>query len=247
MTLPAFSSMSRVLLLAAGLGFTSAPLLAADILVDVQMQNSDTNPGPFSAGAGAQFSMSFRIDASVAPSGAIPTWSGALDDLFVDIVDVNLGSFTIQAQNGRWQQIDGDFLAGGWGSFNGGSIAPFAVFNPSISATAFVLDSISFDFRGAALLADEQTLPGVLDIDDFNYLSLVLRFSNADPDVANNPKTSIIRGSAFDAVAITPVPEPTTWAMLGLGLALVGAAARRARMTATGCNRRVGHPLHRAS
>ena len=230
MTLPAISSTSRALLLAAGLGLASAPLLAADILVEIQTQNSGTNPGPFSAGAGAQFSMSFRIDATVVPSGSTPTWSGALDDLVIDISDVNLGSFTIQAQNGRWQQIDGDFLTGGWGSFNGGSIAPFAVFNPSISATAFVLESISFDFRGAALLADEQSLPGALDIDDFNYLSLVLRFTNADPDVPNIPKSSIIRGSAFDAVNITPVPEPTTWAMLGLGLALVGAAARRAAM-----------------
>ncbi|WP_439535900.1 PEPxxWA-CTERM sorting domain-containing protein [Methyloversatilis sp.] len=229
MTLPAFSSTSRALLLAAGLGLASAPLLAADILVEVRTQNSDTNPGPFSAGAGAQFSMSFRIDASVAPTGATPTWSGALDDLVIDISDANLGSFTIQAQNGRWQQIDGDFLTGGWGGSNGGSIAPFAVINPALSASAFVLESISFDFRGAALLADEQSLPGALDIDDFNFLSLVLRYSNADPDVNIIPKSSIIRGNAFDIVNITPVPEPTTWAMLGLGLALVGAAARRTR------------------
>lgn len=229
MTLPAFFSTSRALLLATGLGLASTPLLAADILVEVQTQNSGTNPGPFSAGAGAQFSMSFRIDASVAPAGATPTWSGALDDLVIDISDVTLGSFTIQAQNGGWRQSDGDFLFGGWGGSDGGSIAPFSVINPALSASAFVLESISFDFRGAALLADEQTLPGALDIDDFNFLSLVLRFSNADPDVTIIPKSSIIRGSAFDVVNITPVPEPTTWAMLGLGLALVGAAARRTR------------------
>ncbi|MDP2869206.1 PEP-CTERM sorting domain-containing protein [Methyloversatilis sp.] len=79
------------------------------------------------------------------------------------------------------------------------------------------------------MLADEQILPGALDIEDFNFLSRVLNFSNADPDVNIIPKSSIIRGSAFDVVNITPVPEPTTWAMLGPGLALVGAAARRAR------------------
>jgi hypothetical protein len=229
-TSPALSSTTRALLLAAGLCLASAPLLAADILVEVQTQNSSTNPGPFSAGAGAQFSMSFRIDSSVTPSaGSTPTWSGALDDLVIDVSDVNLGSFTITAQNGRWQQMDGDFLIGGWGSFNGGSIAPFSVLNPTLSTTAFMLDSIGFEFRGDALLGSEQALPGALDIEDFDFLSLVLRFSNADPVVSVIPKSSIIRNSAFDAVSLTPVPEPTTWAMLGLGLALVGAVARRSR------------------
>lgn len=229
MTRPAFTSMSRTLLLAAGLALASAPLLAADILVEIQTQNSGTNPGPFSAGADAQFSMSFRIDASVAPSGSIPTWSGALDDLIIDINDVNLGRYTIRAQDGRWRQIDGDFLIGGWGSFDGGSIAPFAVFNPLYGATPFVLESISFDFRGDALLAGEQTLPGALDIADFDFLSLVLNFSNTNPEIGGTPKSTIIRSSAFDAIDITPVPEPATWALLGIGLALVGAAARRTR------------------
>lgn len=143
--------------------------------------------------------------------------------------------------------MDGGFLFGGRGGFDGDSIAPFAVINPALSASAFVFESISLDFRGAALLADEQTLPAALDTDDFNFLSLVLRFSSADPDVPSITKSSIIRGSAFDAVNITPVPEPTTWAMLGPGLALFGAAAHRACVTAAGCNRRVGHPLQRAS
>lgn len=229
MTPQALSSTGRALLFATGLCLAPAPLLAADILVDVQTQNSGTNPGPFSAGSGAQFGMSFRIDGSVTPSGGTPTWAGALDDLVIDISDVNLGHFTITAQNGRWIQMDGDFLTGGWGSFNGGSIAPFSVLNPALSTTAFVLESISFDFRGDALLASEQALPGALDIGDFDFLSLVLGFSNADPAVSVIPKSSIIRNSAFDAVTLTPVPEPTTWAMLGLGLALVGAAARRTR------------------
>ncbi|MBB3220167.1 choice-of-anchor J family PEP-CTERM protein [Pseudoduganella umbonata] len=38
----------------------------------------------------------------------------------------------------------------------------------------------------------------------------------------------------IDSVAIAAVPEPSTWMMLGLGLAAVGFAARRSRRTAAG-------------
>ncbi|MCB1996869.1 MAG: hypothetical protein KDG57_13520 [Rhodoferax sp.] len=145
----------------------------------------------------------------------------------LEIHDATLGHFTITGQDGRWQQLStsGDFLLGGWGGVNGGSLAPFSVLNPALSDTPFVLTDISFDLRGPALLTDDTTLPGALSIADFSYLSLVLRFSNDDPGVGVVPKSSIIRTAVFDAVNVSPVPEPTPMVLWLAGL--VGLAWQR--------------------
>lgn len=230
MPLACFAPRWRTLALAAGLGIAAGAAGAVDVRVSIDTRNSTTNPGPFSTGASATFAMDFRIDGSVAPVGATPTWQGALDDLVLEIHDATLGHFTITGQDGRWQQMStsGDFLFGGWGGVNGGSLAPFSVVNPSLSATPFVLTDISFDLRGPALLADASTLPGPLDITDFSYLSLVLRFSNDDPAVGVVPKAAIIRGAAFDAVSVTPVPEPAPAALLLAGLGVLAWRRRQA-------------------
>ncbi|MCE2916165.1 MAG: PEP-CTERM sorting domain-containing protein [Rubrivivax sp.] len=222
---------ARAATLFLGLALAAAAAQAVDLQVSVGSRNSSTNPGPFTAGTGALLAMDFRIDSSVVPSGATPTWTGALDDLRLEIKDSVLGDFTITGQDGRWRQIDNngtDFLFGGWGGVDGGSLAPFSVVNPAISTTPFVLTSVEFDFRGADLLTNETTLPGTLSIDNFNFLSLVLRFSNADPAVSIIPKVSIIRGGAFSQVDISPIPEPATVALLLAGLGVVAARSRTA-------------------
>lgn len=208
-----------------------------DVQVTIGARNSSTNPGPFSAGSGALFDASFRIDGSVTPTGAIPTFAGALDDLVIRITDQTLGSFTILAQNGRLQHIvlggGTDSMSGGWGNFNGGSIAPFSVTNIGLSATPFVLESISFEFRGAHLYDSPQLLPTSLShavapgSSDFSFLDLTLRFSNSDTNVGGIPKSSIIRTAAFDTVTVSAVPEPATLSMLLAGLLLIGTIAGR--------------------
>jgi hypothetical protein len=222
------------LLLAAAL---AAPGVAqaSDVQVQLLTRNSPTNPGPFSSGENATFDASFRIDGSVAPTGGTPTWNGALDDLTLAVTDSLLGSFTIQAQNGRLQQLSGggtDFMTGGWGGIYGGEIAPFSLAG-SNSAAPYVLQFITFDFRGPQLFSNPQTLPGALSHapspaeTDFSFLDLSLHFSNADPLVSVVDKVSIIRAPAFVSVSVSPVPEPAALSMLVAGLLTMGALVRR--------------------
>jgi hypothetical protein len=130
--------------------------------------------------------------------------------------------------NGRWRQgsIGFQYFLGGWGGGDGGSLAAFSVINPALSSAPFVLTEIDFDLRGDNLYPSNTTLPGTLSISDFDYLSLVLRFSNADPAVSVISKSAIIRGSAFSAVDITPIPEPATLALWLAGLGVVLARRR---------------------
>jgi len=225
------------LLLAAATLAAPAVAQANDVQVQLLTRNSTTNPGPFSPGAGAAFSASFRIDGSVDPIGTTPTWNGALDDLVLTITDATLGTFTLLAQDGQWRQqrTSGDFLFGGWGGSNGGTVMPFSVVDPATSATPYVLQSITFDFRGAQLFGSPQTLPGTLShaptpaATDFSFLDLTLNFSNADPLVSIIDKVAIIRGQAFLALNVSPVPEPAAVSMLVTGLLMMGALARRRR------------------
>ncbi|MCW5623381.1 MAG: hypothetical protein KIT73_01515 [Burkholderiales bacterium] len=50
-----------------------------------------------------------------------PTWSGGFDDLVLTVTDTALGEFTITAWSGTWEQIDADYVVGGWGSSWGGT------------------------------------------------------------------------------------------------------------------------------
>lgn len=207
---------------------------AADVQVQVSTSNSGTNGGPFTAGAGTTFQASFRIDASVVPSGGVATWASALDDLNLTIQDSVLGAFAVSAQNGRYQQLGGgagtDFMFGGWGGVHGGTLSALSVTNPALSATPFFLESISFDFRGPNLFSGAQSLPGTLNHSaggsDFDFLDLTLRFTNTDPAMILE-KTAIIRKAAFSAIEVSPVPEPATVSMLLGGALLIGALARR--------------------
>lgn len=206
---------------------------AADVHVEVMTSNSPTNGGPFSSGTGASFQATFRIDGSVSPAGLTPTWTGALDDLELTITDAALGVFTVTAQDGRYrQQRDSqDFMFGGWGGINGGSVSPLSVTNPLRSTTPFILESISFDFRGAMLFADAQTLPGTLShlppLSDFGFLDLTLQFSNADPAITILQENTIIRAAAFGLIQVSPVPESATVSLMLAGMLVLTMFARR--------------------
>lgn len=225
----------RAVWLATGLTLAAGSGAAMDLQVSMQAGNSVFNPGPFSAGDTTTVALDFRIDASVVPTGATPTWQAALDNLVLRIDDAALGSFTVTGQDGRWQQLSAstDFLFGGWQGNNGGTLSPLSVVNPALSATPFVLTDISFDLRGSSLLANASTLPTAATIADFSFLSLVLGFSNADPAVGAIPKATIIRGASFTAVTISPVPEPAALVLMLAGLGVL-AWRRRAGVDAAG-------------
>jgi hypothetical protein len=203
---------------------------AADLQVRVVTDNSASNPGPFSTGAATTFDLQWTVGGAMAMVGGFPTWTGGADTLQILVTDANLGSFTIEAQDGTWRQMrtSKDFITGGWGgSVAGSSIAPFSVSNPARSTTPYVLTSISFDFRGPDLFGSSPSvLAGPLEIDDFDYLSLTLGFENTGT-VAPLSRTTIVLGSPFNVASVSAVPEPATLALYIAGLAAVVSVARR--------------------
>lgn len=228
------STLMAAALSAATLWGLPAVAQATDVQIEVTTSNSPTNGGPFTIGVGAAFQASFRIDGSVSPTGATPTWAEALDGLELTITDVALGVFTVTAQDGRYRQQRGagqDFMFGGWGGIDGGSFSPLSVTNPLRSTTPFILESITFDFRGATLFPDEQTLPGTLShlpsFSNFGFLDLTLKFNNADPAVSSVLESTIIRAPAFTMIQVSPVPEPATVSMLLAGMLVLATVARR--------------------
>lgn len=78
---------------------------------------------------------------------------------------------------------------------------------------------------------------GPLANDNANFLSFVRGFTATGPTTltfTQDQGGNQFRGSIIDSVSVTGVPEPTTWAMMILGIGMIGAFMRRARKTLTG-------------
>lgn len=110
------------------------------------------------------------------------------------------------------------------------SIGAAADLDGSLTSTAtlpkFDLDIDSFQlFLGGDLVASGvEVADGVLESWTLNASNLAA----GDYSLVVGGKYLLSGGGSYSGVVnVTPVPEPTTWAMLGLGLAAVGVAARR--------------------
>jgi PEP-CTERM motif len=134
---------------------------------------------------------------------------------------------------GKWSAVEGDITVpdgtGGLFFFSFSNVAPPtpedpADFNLSITATA----GSDGETVGKIDLLDPVTVAGVT-VED--YLGNIV------------PSVSIVSGSgAFyavtDGLAAAPVPEPSTFALIGSGLAGLGLLRRRAASSTAGARRR---------
>lgn len=81
------------------------------------------------------------------------------------------------------------------------------------------------DLLGQISLSGNAQLGGCSDSPFCNWQEVSLGFAG----VAQSAVFASAANMGFDNITITPVPEPGTYAMLGLGLGLLGLVARRRR------------------
>ena len=208
------------------------------VLIQFDLAISNTNPGPFTAGALVQGSLS--IDDSIIPSGSgtFFLWTAAADNLSLTIDDPNLGLLSINGDNGTYTQ---QTLTGGStslaGNFNPGAgigtLNPLQIVNPAKSGagtTPFVLERVSFGFRvDTSLVASASEVVTAATLNDFGFLDLTLYFDHPTAGVLT--QTSINRAGSFSALTISSDAVPTaTTLTLGILLAplLLAHACRRA-------------------
>lgn len=169
------------------------------------------NAGPFSGGTA--FTGSFILDESVAATGGVSTFSGAVDNFMLEI-DGNV--FT--GNNGTARQFSSasgatDFFTVDIGGANG-SVSGIAGLD--------VFTGFSVDWRGPNLFSDTTVLAHDLTVADFGYTRVVFGFNNLTSEsVIDN--ASVIN---FGSVSAVPVPA-AVW-LFGSGLlGLVGVARRK--------------------
>ena len=169
------------------------------------------NAGPFSGGTA--FTGSFILDESVAATGGVSTFSGAVDNFMLEI-DGNV--FT--GNNGTARQFSSasgatDFFTVNIGGANG-SVSGIAGLD--------VFTGFSVDWRGPNLFSDTTVLAHDLTVADFSYTRVVFGFNNLTSEsVIDN--ASVIN---FGSVSAVPVPA-AVW-LFGSGLlGLVGVARRK--------------------
>ena len=169
------------------------------------------NAGPFSGGTA--FTGSFILDESVAATGGVSTFSGAVDNFMLEI-DGNV--FT--GNNGTARQFSSasgatDFFTVDIGGANG-SVSGIAGLD--------VFTGFSVDWRGPNLFSDTTVLAHDLTVADFGYTRVIFGFNSlASDSVIDN--ASVIN---FGSVSAVPVPA-AVW-LFGSGLlGLVGVARRK--------------------
>jgi len=192
------------------LSAVSLPAFSASVTLDFEGVDGFSSVGDFyNGGAGTNFGVSFTDAVLALVNDELgPYFSNAPTPGTVIFADDATATMNVAA------------------GFSGNLQFHYSALNSTLDAVKIYSGlNGTGDLLGQISLSGNAQLGGCSDSPYCNWQEVSLSFAG----VAQSAVFASAANMGFDNVTITPVPEPGTYAMLGLGLGLLGLVARRRR------------------